>query len=371
MEIFPERLLADIERLPGGSHSYLKQVYGPEGAELRARLQRLAERLGPPMEDRAAELLGSFDNRRFFQGFAEVVTLGALWAGRWRLRALVPPGPRHELRGPAGETAVLSVMAFLHQTRPGAEDDTKERLAQALRRVKARDRFIVLIRRWLPHDFDPEPVRRAVDLWLARVARDQWQGRHAAYEDDHVSLEFALTGTRTRGRQSPLVEMIGPFYGHRTLEAVEPRVVQELDRHLAGPSRSRPLLLACVADQPWALTPGYLRDFLYGRASRIETGEGVDEVEFNEQSSVALFRDPVYSCVSGLLLVDRQPARPHEVRVRALLNPWATHPVRASALGLRAFALDEARSMAVRQETGRRAWVLRWQDTGPGTWEIG
>ena len=371
MEIFPDRLLSDIERLPGGNHTYLKQLCAPDGAGVRLGLQRLTERLGAPIEDRAADLLSSFDNRKFFQGFAEVVTLGALQGARWRVRALHSPGPRLELRAPGGEAVMLSVLAFLHQTRPGGEEETRRRLAESLSRIRARDRFVVLIRRWLPHDFDPTPVRRAVEMWLGRVAQGEWEGRYAAYDDEFVSLEFCLTRQRTKGRQSPLAEVVGPFLAHRTLEAVEPRVVTEIDRHLGSTLRARPLLLACVTDQRWTLTPGYLRDFLYGRASRMSSGEGPPEVAFNEQTSVSLFRDPLYAGVSGVMFIDRDPARPTFYAARALLNPWATFPIAAAALGVRCFAVDEERSAVESNGRGGRSWVMRWFDELPAEWEIG
>jgi hypothetical protein len=71
------------------------------------------------------------------------------------------------------------------------------------------------------------------------------------------------------------------------------------------------------------------------------------------------------------MLIDREPARPEHVRPRVYLNPWATSPMRAGSLGVRAFAVDEARTQAARQSNGQRTWVLRWHDQLAGTWEIG
>lgn len=377
MELFPERLVSDLERLPGAGHSYLKQLCAPDGSVLRTGLERVVARLGDPVQTRAGELLNSLDNRRFFQGFAEVATLAALEPAGWRAAALHRPGPRIELGRPNGPPVLLSVLAFLHQTRPGGEEETKRRLVEALDRVSSRLRFAVLIRRWLPHDFNPEPVRRAIDLWLGQVQNGQWEGRYAAYEDDHISLEFCLTGERAAARQSPVALVLGPFFAHRSLEVLEPRVVSELDRHLASPQRGMPLLLACVADQPWALNEGYLRDFLYGRARRISDEDGVREVEFGGSASVCVFRDPLYASVAGLLLVDRKPAAAADVGVRALLNPWATTRLAPQDLGVRCFAEDPAATAVARArppiggdaaapDAATSLRVLRWFDgTGP------
>lgn len=377
MELFPERLVSDLERLPGAGHSYLKQLCAPDGSVLRTGLERVVARLGEPVQTRAGELLNSLDNRRFFQGFAEVATLAALEPAGWRATALHRPGPRIQLGRPSGPPVLLSVLAFLHQTRPGGEEETKRRLVEALDRVSSRLRFAVLVRRWLPHDFNPEPVRRAIDLWLGQVQNGQWEGRYAAYEDDHISLEFCLTGERAAARQSPVALVLGPFFAHRSLEVLEPRVVTELDRHLASPQRGMPLLLACVADQPWALNEGYLRDFLYGRARRISDEDGVREVEFGGSASVCVFRDPLYASVAGLLLVDRKPAAATDLGVRALLNPWATTRLTPDDLGVRCFAEDPAATAVARArpavggdaaapDAATSLRVLRWFDgTGP------
>jgi hypothetical protein len=371
LELFPERLVADLRRMPGAGHSYLKQLCAPDGDGLREGLARVVGRLGDPVQGRVAELLGSVENRRFFQGYAEVSALAALEPSGWRATALHRPGPRIELTRSASSPVMLSVLAFLHQTRPGGEEETRRRLVEALARVSSRQRFAVLVRRWLPHDFNPEPIRRAIDLWLSQVSSGQWEGRYAAYEDENISLEFCLTGERAKARQSPVALTLGPFYAHRTLEVLEPRVVQELDRHVASAERGVPLLVACVADQAWSVNQGYLRDFLYGRARRIGREDGVSEVEFSGSGSVCVFRDPLYANVSGLVLLDRRPAVSLAMGVRAWLNPWATRRLTPADVGFRCFAEDPERTDAARAQpllggeaaadpAGASLRVMRW-----------
>ncbi len=357
MELFPERLVSDLARLPGGNHAFLKQICGPDGVELRSRIQRVATGVGPLFETRAAELLGSLDNRRFFQGFAEIATVKMLQDAGWGLTALHPPAPRFVLRSPRGQPVILSVLSFLHQTRQGGEAESRRLLAEALRRVQAKSRFVVLIRRWLPHDFDPEPVRRAVDLWLRRFAKEGGGDRYATYDDDHVSLEFCVTGERTRGTQTPLVLVMGPHLAHRSLAAVEPRIVRELDQHNASALRDRPTLIACVSDQPWSFTAGYLRDFLYGRVYETVTGpEGRTET-FGAQGSVALFRDPLYARALGVVFIDRTAADAAHVRAVAWSNPWASHRIEARDLGVRCFVDPTPRR--AREGVSR---TMRWVD---------
>lgn len=357
MELFPERLVADLSRLPGAGHCYLKQLCAPDGTEVREALQGRVDALPAELQERAAEMLSSLDNRRFFQGFSEVAALAALDGAGWSPEGLVAPGPRIGLhRG--DRRMLLSVLAFLHQTRPGGEEETRQRLVDALSRVSARLRFVVLIRRWLPHDFDPEPVRRAIELWLGQVGSGQWKDRYASYEDAHIALEFCLTGEKAKGRQSPVAMVLGPFYAHRTMEVLEPRVVTELDRHRASAARQEPVLVACVADQPWAVNEGYLRDFLYGRPRRTSSDETGCQVEYGGPAGVCLFRDPLYRGVTGLVLVDRRPHLPLKLRLRAWLNPWAERPLSPADLGLRCFAEDPVASAAATDD----ARVMRWHD---------
>lgn len=350
MTLWSERVISDIRQLPGADHSFLKQLCQDDGGPVLAQVRELVARLGPPFEARAVELLSSLDNRRFFQGFAEAVTLGALTRRGWALEAMVGPGPRLEVRAPDGRRFVLGVVSFLHQTRPGGDDETIRRLADALSRVASRQRFVVLIRRWLPHDLDPEPVRRALELWLSQVGSGTWEGRYATYEDERVSLEFCLTGDKSRGRQGPLAFVLGPFTAHRAMEVLEPRVVREVDRHLAGPARSLPLLVAAVSDQPWSINQGYLRDFLYGRPTLTTSDGHTTTYEFGGPPGPCAFRDPLYQNFAGLLLLDREPTRPLEVRGSALLNPWSRAPLTPDAVGIRSFA----------SPPGAAPPVLRW-----------
>ena len=362
MELFPPRLVSDLERLPGANHTYLKQVCGPDAVDVRDRLRAAVARGSDVHRDRAVELLSSLDNRRFFQGFAEIVTLAALQTSGWSLTRMQHPGPSLEVRSPAGRPWTLGVLAFFHQTRPGGEQSSRDLLTAGLLRVAGKHRFTVLIRRWLPHDFDVAPVRRAIEAWLSQVAQDRWEGRYAAYEDERISLEFCLTGEKVRKGEPLLALVLGPFLANRTLEAVEPRLVRELDRHNAGPLRDTPMLLACVSDQPWALSPGYARDFLYGRPRAIlGSTHGETVTLFSPTGSIAVFRDPTYRNVGGVLLLDRNPAGAATANVRAWLNPWAERPLTPADIGFRCFAEDKAATTVLSSDWHEPLRAMTWQ----------
>ncbi len=338
MPLWSERLISELQTLPGADHSYLKQLCAPDGDEVRESLADRVSLLGEPFALRARDLLHSLDNRRFFQGFAEVGAVSLLHRRGFAIRALRGAGPLIEMAHADGRAFNLAVLAFVHQTRPGGDELTRERLVQALSRVTSRHRFVVLIRRWLPHDFDPEPVRRSLELWLAQVGSGAWEGRYAAYEDEHIALEFCLTGEKVRGGGSPLAFALGPFVAHRAMEVLEPRVVRELDRYNAAADRTLPLVVAAVSDQPWGINHGYLRDFLYGRPTLTSNEGGSPRFTFGGGGGPCAFRDPLYRNFAGMLMIDRNPTQPLMIRARAHLNPWSPLRLRPTDVGVSAFA---------------------------------
>ena len=334
LPIFTDDLLADLSRLPGASHSFLKQLSQPDGAPVRELLERTSARVDPSVASRWGDILTSLDNRRFFQGFGEVSAARLLTDAGWAVTGLAPQRGAIEVTRPDGQPLDLLVLGFIRQVRPAPDHAVVARLARALDRAGSQSRLVVLVRRWLPHDFDPEPVRRAVEMWLREVDRGGWDGRYAAYDDEHVSLEFALTREQAREDQGVVAFTLGPFAAHHTLEVVESRMVYELDAWRArGGGRDRPALVCCVSDQPWRINRGYLREVFLGTPDWVTTGADGMRLAFSESYAPALFRDPQYRCVSGVIMAERPAEGPAALRARAWLNPWADQPIDAEELG--------------------------------------
>lgn len=354
MTLFPEALLTDLRRLPGAGYAFARQVAEPDGAPVRTWLETVAERVGPAVSERWAEAFSSLDNRRFFQGFAEAATASLLARSGWTIPDLAWPGPGLMATAPDGRRFHALVLAFIRQVRPLADEAGIERLRLALARVGARSRVGLVIHRWLPEDFNPEPVRQAVELWLREVERGTWTGRYAAYEDENVSIEFALTGETARRGESVLAFTLGPFQAHRVLEAVGAHVVTELDR-LRVQGGAEPVLVSCVTDQPWRLPRGYLRDLLYGKPTWQTTSGPAPSLEsaFSPSDAPSLYRDPLYRSVSSVLFLDRPAASPTAVRGRAFLNPWASAPLLVSEL--------PCPSLGVVRVEGELS-ILRWHE---------
>lgn len=350
--LFPASFVRDVSKLPGASYTFLRQICSPDGERVRSWLEDEASRVSTPIARRWADTLGSFDNRRFFQGYAEVLTAALLTRSGWTLEGLSEPGDTLAVRDPQGRAFGALVLSFVRQVRPAPDRIVLERLATAINRVGGRSRIIVCVRKWLPHDFDPEPVRRAIDLWLTDADRSSLNSRYATYDDEHTSLEFALTNAEGPFEHGVVLFSLGPFEAQRTIEVLETRVVYELDAYRAG-DPERPVIVSCVADQPWCISDGYLRDLLLGKpvAQSTSGGDGSYELTYGPAFAPSLFRDPLYRSVAGLLLTERTAADSLDVRTQAFLSPWADDRIAPEALTCPSLALD-------RIEADRP--VLRW-----------
>ncbi len=325
MQLFPPSILEDVRRIPGARHAFLRQVVANDGAAARAFLAEQVEVAAPSLSDRWRELLQSLDNRRFALGLGEVACHAVLREAGWTALRVEAPGPVLVFAAPDGREVDVSVLSFVRQLRPLADRVIIESLIRSLDRLSSRSRIAVVVRRWLPHDFNPEPVRRAIDMWLQEVDRGGWEGRYAAYDDDAISLEFALTGRRAQPGEGVVAFTLGPLDALRTLESVQSSLSEELDRwrHACSPAHRRPLLAVCASNLPWNLPRGYVREALLGKPIATTTGPDGFLVHYGIEQSPSLLRDPLHADVQGILFVEHSSTRPEQVSGRAYLNPWA------------------------------------------------
>lgn len=353
-ELYPPTLVESVYRMSAGWHCFFKQICSPEGTSARTRIQALAAQAGSAYAARATELLTSFDNRKFFQGFSEIATLAHLQAGGMSLSTLHWPGPFFQLQRPGGPPFLLSVLAFLQPGHPAEQRQMRQRLRDALNRTTVRQRFTVAVRVPPPPTLDPEPIRRAVEVWQAQVAAGQWEGTQANYTDDQVALDFCLTPDLAEGRP-PVVEVFGPDRDSHAFELVQDRILQETNFHQSTAHRKQPLLLACVLDARWPMTDNGIRAFLYGQPRQIRVEDGRMEVTYYAED--ALFAHPAYASLSGVIFLDRPAAAGVEMRARAFLNPWAQVPLLPEQMGMRCFAEAAGPSRSLQ---GSR--VLSWEN---------
>lgn len=354
-QLFSPNMIREIRGLPGARHSFIKQLCAPGTTEERLRFQintGLGELTGP-LRQSIAERLSSLDNRRFFQGFAELATARVLQRGAWTLAG--PSSSGFQAVRPSGMPVNVLVLSFVHAGDLGLDRQRVALLEQTLGRVSARTRFVVSVRRWLPNDFQAEPVRQAVELWLREVEAGRWKTRYAAYEDEAVCLEFGLVGelagpVRASGEQAAPLLTLGPFGGATAMAAIESKVILELDRLRMSPEGHQPVLLSIVGDRPWGIPHNTLQAFFYGKPRWIqtswETGTPSWEACLSREAEPCLYKDPLYQGVLGSLVLHRSAQEHLDVGGAAWSNPFAPVPLSAPEVSLdsiAAYSTDEER----------------------------
>lgn len=357
MRLFSDPFVEKIRELPNECKSFLGELCAPSADRLRDLIDNALSGLSPELSSEIGARMSSVDNRRFFQGFAELATAQTFASSGWDVRVGQSGHTALSISREGGASVDLMVMAFIQPSHPQLDPLQIERLRTALGRVRSDLRFSVFIRRWLPPNFDPEPIRRAVDLWLQEVESGRWEGDFATYEDVGVSMEFSLSGERAEPDQSPVVQLLGPFLTGRSVQRLEHTMVRRLDQHLLTSDSDTPLYLVAVANRPWSLSRGYLREFLYGKPAWTQTQSASEEgtgweAGFTPEPEPCLFKDKLYSSVGGLLMLERNPLDPLKVTGRSYSNPF-------SPVALR----PEQQPFPILGETRREGEniVLRWQ----------
>jgi len=342
MPLYSETLLNNFASAKGCADSILQQMAaGPERGILN-HLGILYDNVAEPVQDRWKTSLVNMDNRRFFQGYAEAVSAAFFTRSGWSVVDVCHPKPCLVLRHPDGRELRLVTLAFLQPDPDPSARVALETLARVVNRADTDHRITILVRKWTPHEFNPEPVRRCIDIWLDAIANKEWRGRYATYEDDYISLEFTRTDTVVNDGEGAVAFLIAPENGLRTMEVIETRLVYELDTMLANAPKNTQVVVSLVTNTSWTLPPGTVRSLFYGRPIwQVANGHRSDQrFGFELGSDPALFHEAHYSAISGTLMVDRPEER--GPCGRAYFNPWASHQLQATDIACAAFISDQA-----------------------------
>jgi hypothetical protein len=325
VKLFPDTLMAELAAEDGDDRCLLKQMLnGPQRAVL-SKISELYERSASPVQQRWEESLRSTDNRKFFQGYAEAISAAFLGDAGWSLVDVCSPRPCLVMRHEDGREQRLITLAFMQTPQRPEEQAALEQLARIANRADSDRRITILVHKWTPHDFNPEPVRRCIDIWLDAIAKGTWNGRYATFEDDHIHLEFTRTDEPTRPGQGSVAFLLAPNNGFDTMDLVESRMVYELDNLLKKSKGDRTLLVSLVTNTSWMISPGLIRSLLYGRPVWQVTNGSAQNRKFGFQvgdGGPALFQEDGYQRVAGTLVIDQHADR--GPCGRAYLNPWAT-----------------------------------------------
>jgi hypothetical protein len=333
----------------------------PLAEELQPRVEALLAAFDADLSAPVADRIFAQERRRVCQGLAELAAMDLLSRSGWMLKGVAPAGGRLFANRPDGSDVEVEVLAFLQ--REPVDPDSLSRLEAALQRVGSSRRYSVFVRRGLPTGFDPERVRRSVELWLKEVEAGRWPGRYASYEEGSIHFEFGLTGEVASEAGNPVALILGPFLGGRPRQMIEARVVRAMDRRLQE-GRLGPVVIFAVADGPWRMGSSYLREFLYGRPAwiRSASGDGPWEAALSDEREPSLFKEPLYANVSALVQLGGVVPGSPVLKGAVHTNPYAKSPLTPGELKLKSLAV-------AREEMG--CPVLRWWDKQWDGWELG
>ena len=335
MRLFSEPFVEKIRAMPQECTSFLGEICSPPAQRVRDILDRALAGLRPEIATGISARMSSLDDRRFFQGFAELATAQVLERSGWTVDTGQSDHISFRVSLPDARPINVMVLAFIQPQSANLDTASVTRLKGALSRVRSDLRFSVFVRRWLPPRFDAEPIRQAVDLWLQEVEAGRWEGQFATYEDEGIQLEFSLSGRRAESDQSPVVMVLGPFTTGRSVQRLEANIVRRLDHYRMSAIGEQPVLLASVANRPWELSRGYVHELLYGKSRWVETSPG-SAADWKACMSLdrepCVFKDPLYRPVTGMLMLERDPLNPTGLTGRAYSNPFNQRPLQAGDL---------------------------------------
>ncbi len=340
-DLFSDELREELAALPRPHPSFLVSLLTREEPAIQAfRSQIVLWWNHLEDEARAAYLdrLRSLENEEFFQAFGELAVHEILryhdvrviqypaQAGGWMTART---GDEN-----AGEFG-LGVLSYLPEVQIRGSMSVYRHLVRELNQIHHHYFFSVYLKRWLPYDFDPRPIKRALEVWLDSLDDGSWHGKYAEYRDESIHLEFSILDKLNEDRRNLVRFRISPLRAPDVLE----RVVGCVDTLIEGLEEDasltdKPLVATVFSNEDWALPEMFLQDFLYGKADYAfnwTTHGGRNErlKAFTQRSSkYGVFSLDKYARLSAIVLADKEWERDKVVfSLRVLHNPWAEVPL--------------------------------------------
>ncbi len=340
--LYPEEFRAELGRLPAPHPSFLVSLCTrEEGAiqSFRTSIESWFSHLREDAQPAYREKLTSLDNDRFFQAFTEMVLHEALLQ-RDRKILTYPEDtdePMSVAVSDSGECFSLLVQSYIPEVQVRGGMTAFKHLLRDLSEIEHHFFFSVYLKRWLPYNFNPGPIRKALEVWLNSLDEGLWEGKYAEYRDEHIHLEFSILD-RAEGNRRNLVRFrIPPLRTPALLSDLQDLIIARL-KNVTQADPSMPLVLALFGNEAWGLPEHYLQDFLLGKSSTCfnwPTVSGrVEKVKsFRRRGKGALFSRPELASLSALLFCDKEWERDRVVfTMRLYHNPWAKVPLKPEAL---------------------------------------
>ena len=341
--LFHDALRQELADLPRPHPSFLVSLMTREEPAIqsfRDQIELWWGNLGPEARELYASQLTSLENDDFFQAFGELAVHEIL---RYHDIKVVdyPSKPGGWMKATADDdseaTFGLGVLAYLPEVQIRGSMSVYRHLVRELNQIHHHYYFSVYLKRWLPYDFDPRPIKRALEVWLDSLDDGSWHGKYAEYRDENIHLEFSILDKLNEDRRSLVRFRISPLRAPDVLD----KIVECVDRMIADEENTdglndRPLVATVFSNEDWSLPEMFLQDFLYGKPDynfnwTTHGGRSERLKAMTQQSSkYGVFSLERYSKLAAIVLADKEWERDKVVfSFRVLHNPWAATPLPA------------------------------------------
>lgn len=337
--LFTEEFLSQFEDTSGPQTAFVINLCTrpePQIAGFRQQIEEWYSHLREDAQTHYQERLSSLDNPTFFQAFSELV-MHEIFQGH-DMKVLSYPVEDAETMAvttPGGKDSfAMAVQSFIPEVQVRGSMQPFRRLLRELKEIEHRFMFSVYLKRWLPYNFDPKPIRRALEAWLNSLEDTNWEGKYAEYRDDHIHLEFSILD-RLRQQRADLVKFrITPLRAPSVLDSLGSVIEEKVQRAVAEAGEETPLVLALFGNEEWDLPVSYIEDFLYNKANftfnwttRAGRRERLRSFKANGRAN-ALFSRANCRALSTLALMDKRWERNRSVfSMRLYHNPWCAVPL--------------------------------------------
>ena len=344
--LFAHDFQNEIAGLPRPHPSFIVSLLGrsePAIVAFRTQIESWWSHLDDTTRSAFTDRLCSLENDVFFQAFAELAVneifryhdirvLGHAARPGATVQAACGDGPDPSFG--------LGVLAYLPEVQIRGSMSVYRHLVRELNGIHHHYNFSVYLKRWLPYDFDPRPIKRALEVWLDSLDDGSWHGKYAEYRDENIHLEFSILDKLNEDRRNLVRFRISPL---RAPEALA-RVGEHIDRLVTEAERTElpgvPLVATLFSNEEWTIPENFLHDYVYGKADysfNWTTHRGRTErlKSFTQKSAkYGLFTQERLRRVSALIMCDKEWERDKVVfSLRVHHNPWAEYPLESDLFG--------------------------------------
>ncbi len=342
--LFSDELREELDQLPRPHPSFLVSLLTREEPAIqtfRGQLEDWWGHVEPDARSFYGDRLVQLENEVFFQAFSElamheILRYHDISVGKHASR----PGGWMTVRSRNDCEFGLGTVAYLPEVQLRGSSSVYRHLVRELNQIHHHYHFSVYLKKWLPYDFDPRPIKRALQVWLDSLDDGDWQGKYAEYRDDSIHVEFSILDKLNQDRRSLVRFRISPLHTPEVLESIGSCVHQLVTSGDSDAPAGRPLVATVFSNEHWTLPQGFMQDYIYGKPDysfhwTTHNGRREHVRSYQQASSkYGLFSDSGLSHLSAVVLADKEWARDKVVfSMRVLHNPWAEHPLPLDCFG--------------------------------------